>query len=203
MILCDTYDEYLERCKGVKNFSYDNFDTTNLPQFIADTRERLSEVIAAKHLIGQCTDCLQLLGEHVRQFDVRGVLNGISFEFEDNYFMIHDEFNNRTRYCTCCGPVEYDYDYYIKKFRKRFGMIDWNDGNCYWAATMIQKRFGGEICYDVVVGHFVVKYPDGRYYDFGGEYVPDDRKNLIEWNKFSEYDSEQYERIMRDCIMNL
>lgn len=90
----------------------------------------------------------------------------------------------------------------LVKFRERLGLKDWNTGNCYWAATLLKNRFGGELYYDVVVGHFVVGFDDGKFYDFGGEYIPAESKNMVAWGKFEDYDPLRYERIKRDCIMN-
>lgn len=85
-------------------------------------------------------------------------------------------------------------DFIQRRFPKD---CNWTDGNCYFFALILQNVFGGEIYYDVINGHFVAKI--GRnYYDWTGKV-----RNiglLVEWDKFSEYDSLQKERIIRDCI---
>lgn len=93
-------------------------------------------------------------------------------------------------------------DEIIDFITRRFGPYDedseWMRCNCYYFATILNERFpGGHIYYDVVVGHFVYEY-DGLYYDYSGLIEPTD--DLVEWEKFDEYDSYQKERIIRDCI---
>lgn len=75
----------------------------------------------------------------------------------------------------------------------------WVDGNCYYFAIILKDRFPkGSICYDVIYGHFVFLYKN-RLYDWTGLY--NNAGNLVEWDKFKEYDSLVYERVVRDCIM--
>ena len=42
------------------------------------------------------------------------------------------------------------------------------NGFCYYFALMLQCRFGGEILYAPIVGHFVTRIGD-RYYDVTGD----------------------------------
>ena len=77
---------------------------------------------------------------------------------------------------------------------------DWLTGNCYYFAVILLARFPqGSIYYDIIDGHFVFGY-QGLYYDWTGitDYAKD---NLVEWNKFDEYDILRKERIIRDCIL--
>ena len=77
---------------------------------------------------------------------------------------------------------------------------NWLDGNCYYFAVILKDRFpDGKIFYDVVLGHFVFAY-DGHMYDWNG-LVNLDKRYLIEWDKFDEYDSLQKQVIIRDCIL--
>lgn len=88
----------------------------------------------------------------------------------------------------------------IKQFNERFPEMGWTTGNCYYYAVMFKARFGGQIYYDVIAGHFVVKVKD-KYYDYNGEYVPDKQDAIIQWSKFNKYDSLQRKRIKSGCIL--
>ena len=197
------FDNYIDFKDAISKIDYSTLSgrEEDYPTFTADTYEKLSEIMVQNDgNLKFATKSLMLLNKKVRQYNVRGVFKGLYITCEDNYYIMNTR--DRKICCTCCAPIDVDYDFYIRKFRNRFGMIEWNDGNCYWGATILEKRFGGDMYYDVSVGHFVVKMSDGRFYDFDGEYTPQDTKYMIEWEKFSEYDSLQCERIMRDCVLN-
>ena len=83
--------------------------------------------------------------------------------------------------------------------RRRFPEdCNWTNGNCYYFAVILQARFGGEIFYDVIYGHFVTKI-ENKFYDHKGEVDLTDRV-LISWQDFEKYDSLQKERITEDCL---
>ena len=77
-------------------------------------------------------------------------------------------------------------------------------GYCYYFALMLVHRFpnwegyDSRICYDVLHGHFVANIGK-KCYDITGEVDLIGRK-LIGWDEFEAYDSEQYKRIVNDCI---
>ena len=75
---------------------------------------------------------------------------------------------------------------------------NWLNGNCYYFAAILQARFGGEIYYDVIYGHFVTKIK-GKFYDHSGEVDLKDRV-FVSWNNFDDYDSLQKIRITEDCL---
>lgn len=91
-------------------------------------------------------------------------------------------------------------DEIIEFINRRFTKdSNWNCENCYYFALILKDRFpGGNICYDVINGHFSYLYK-GNYYDHTGLIYPDGY--IVDWNKFDEYDSIQKQRIIRDCIM--
>lgn len=89
----------------------------------------------------------------------------------------------------------------VLKFIGRFGDCDWLTGNCYYFAAILEKRFGGVICYDTSHGHFVTRI-DGEYYDYNGVYRPDKPDAVVEWSWFCTYDPLQYGRVLRDCVEN-
>lgn len=75
---------------------------------------------------------------------------------------------------------------------------NWLTGNCYYFSLILKDRFpGGSVFYDVINGHFVFKYK-GSYYDWTG--MVKSNGYLIEWDKFDEYDLNQKQVIIRDCI---
>ena len=75
---------------------------------------------------------------------------------------------------------------------------NWLTGNCYYFSLILKDRFPeGSIYYDVINGHFVFKCED-NYYDWTG--IVKSNGYLIEWDKFDEYDSNQKQVIIRDCI---
>ena len=76
---------------------------------------------------------------------------------------------------------------------------NWLNGNCYFFALILLDRFPiGKILYDVIDGHFVCEI-DGRKYDWSGIVDESGEHNWIEWDKFHEYDSLQYQRVVKDC----
>lgn len=87
----------------------------------------------------------------------------------------------------------------ILEFVKRRFPVDqdWTTGNCYFFALILQSVFGGDIMYDVVKGHFLLKL-NNELYDWTGKV--EEYGCIIKWEEFMEYDSLQYERIIKDCI---
>jgi len=87
----------------------------------------------------------------------------------------------------------------LEFIRRRFTTdCHWLDGNCYYFAVILKARFpSGKIFYDVTNGHFVF-LTDGKYYDWTGEVEPDGE--LIEWQRFGDYDRLRKERIIRGCV---
>lgn len=89
----------------------------------------------------------------------------------------------------------------LEFIKRRFSAnCNWLDGNCFYFSIILLSRFPqGSIWYDTIQGHFVFQY-NGDYYDWTGKINPIVEK-LIEWDKFEEYDSNQKQWIIRDCIM--
>lgn len=87
----------------------------------------------------------------------------------------------------------------IVSFSKRFSADNWTSGNCYYYAVILRDKFGGEIFYDTIQGHFVVQI-DEVFYDYNGVYVPTNKTAVVSWSSFESYDRLQYERIKRDCL---
>ena len=75
----------------------------------------------------------------------------------------------------------------------------WTDGNCYYFALILKDRFeDGIILYDVIEGHFVFQR-HGVKFDWRGVVDESGEHNYVEWDKFNEYDHEQYCRVANDC----
>lgn len=88
----------------------------------------------------------------------------------------------------------------IKEFTSRFTDNNWTTGNCYYFSLILKDRFNGEIYYDTIQGHFCVKIEES-FYDYNGVYNPIKNDATIKWSEFDKYDSLQYQRIIRDCIL--
>lgn len=77
---------------------------------------------------------------------------------------------------------------------------DWISGNCYYFAIILKARFkNSEIYYDVIDGHFFIKYRR-KFYDWTGEIYPN-TDHIIKWDDFDKYDTLVKSRIIRDCIL--
>lgn len=87
----------------------------------------------------------------------------------------------------------------IIEFIKRRFPIDnsWSNGNCYYFALILQKRFGGELYYDSIVGHFFLKNSIGNF-DYNGKYEPKSEHKLEDIKKD---DLLWYERLVKYCIL--
>lgn len=91
-------------------------------------------------------------------------------------------------------------DKILKFISNRFPIdCNWLTGNCFYFAQILKSRFPeGEIYYDVIFGHFLFKIYN-NYYDWSGKV--ESIGQPVKWDTFqSEYDSLQYERIIKDCV---
>lgn len=87
----------------------------------------------------------------------------------------------------------------IEFIQRRFpNDSNWTSGNCYYFALILKDRFGGEIFYDLIEGHFFVKIKK-KYYDYAGE-IDVNNRVFISWEKFDKYDKLQKKRIIHDCL---
>ena len=88
----------------------------------------------------------------------------------------------------------------ILEFINRRFKVDckWTDGNCYYFALMLKERFGGEIYYVPIEGHFVCKIGE-KYYDFRGQCQRFQSKPLT-LETIAKNDINWYNRIWKDCI---
>lgn len=73
------------------------------------------------------------------------------------------------------------------------------EGCCYWFAYILQQRYGGEIWYDNIIGHFVCKI-EGTYYDVTGVYEPENIDWLESWSSIQQTEPERAQRITKHCI---
>lgn len=81
---------------------------------------------------------------------------------------------------------------------KRFDIdCKWLSGNCYYFALILKERFGGEIYYDPIEGHFFLKTFIGNF-DYNGSYTPNSE---IKLESIKEKDPLWYNRLLEDCIL--
>ena len=73
---------------------------------------------------------------------------------------------------------------------------NWLSGNCYYFAVILKDRFGGEIFYDPVDGHFFLKI-DGVNYDYSGIYTQTKECQLRD---IEQSDPLWHSRLINDCI---
>lgn len=74
-------------------------------------------------------------------------------------------------------------------------------GCCFWFATILSIRFGGETIYSPIENHFVQKIND-RLYDVRGD-VTDlyNGQPLYSWAGYGNVDSLDHVRVYRDCVI--
>lgn len=76
----------------------------------------------------------------------------------------------------------------------------WLDGNCYYFALILHDRFPeSEIIYDLIEGHFLIRYKN-ILYDWHGIYIPDNYNALVVWENYKSEDPIHYKRIIKDVI---
>lgn len=76
-----------------------------------------------------------------------------------------------------------------------------SNGYCYWFAMILSSRFGvidSSIYYLPIRNHFITKIGN-KFYDITGEIIPDEE--TYEWTTYKIFDSLDYGRIKRDCIL--
>ena len=89
----------------------------------------------------------------------------------------------------------------LEFIHRRFPNEDnWLTGNCYWFAYILTARFYPylQIYVFPIQNHFVVKDPDGRFYDWSGEVFP--KETPLTHAEAYGYDIEWANRLKRDCI---
>lgn len=94
-----------------------------------------------------------------------------------------------------------DTDVVLDFIERRFKECNWLNGNCYWFAYILTKRFPFlEIYYNQVEGHFyAVDIVNLWAYDFTGVHEYDvDNMRCFECLKGE--DPELYGRLIRDCV---
>lgn len=93
---------------------------------------------------------------------------------------------------------ELENDVVLEFINRRFKEdCHWTDGNCYYFALILSRRFGGTICYDQIDGHFSTLIY-GKYYDFTGIIEPS--KEVMSLDYIRDHDSSLYFRLIDDCI---
>jgi hypothetical protein len=89
---------------------------------------------------------------------------------------------------------------FIAHFQRPDTIEVFTNGMCYWFAVLLRERFGGDILYNMAVGHFVCDI-DGELYDVTGDVTEQYNYDpMVYWDALPEYDNLLYERLMRDCV---
>lgn len=89
---------------------------------------------------------------------------------------------------------------FIAHFQRPDTIEVFTNGMCYWFAVILLERFGGDILYDMEIGHFVCDV-GGRLYDVTGDVTERiGNSSLVCWDFLPEHDNLLYERLMRDCV---
>lgn len=92
----------------------------------------------------------------------------------------------------------------ILEFIKRRFPVDcnWMNGNCYFFAQILASRFGGDVVYDPIDGHFLFLTYANELYDWTGrrEYSDEQKRKMVLWSEYSIIDPLHHEHIWRDCI---
>lgn len=79
----------------------------------------------------------------------------------------------------------------------------WMDGNCFWLAFILVRRFAFlEIYYLPITGHFVaLNIDDLVYYDFEGAHnVSDLDEPFLSWDSIKRTDIKYHQQLLRDCV---
>ena len=71
------------------------------------------------------------------------------------------------------------------------------EGYCYYFAIILQERFGGQILYDPIAGHFIT-FINNKYYDITGDITEIYKNNTNLYDKTIWMSSES---IIRDVIL--
>ena len=90
-------------------------------------------------------------------------------------------------------------DKILEFIKRRFETdCNWTNGNCYWFALILKKRFPKcKIYYLPIEGHFVVKYK-GQFYDWTG--IVELEEEPIKFSKLKKMDTLWYSHLIRDCF---
>ena len=88
-----------------------------------------------------------------------------------------------------------EFSFFGKQVRECF-----TRGNCYWFAFILHERFGGDIMYNDVEGHFACRIKrklyditgccDNLYYD-----------SWTKWENYKKVETSHSKGIIRDCIL--
>ena len=91
-------------------------------------------------------------------------------------------------------------DEHIEEFIKLFSEAEnvFLNNCCYWMAHILITRFGGEIVYDPVGGHFLSRI-NNKLWDIRGD-VTSGYELVLTWETLRKQESAWAARIERDCI---
>lgn len=90
----------------------------------------------------------------------------------------------------------------LEFIKRRFPTdCNWCNGNCYYFAVILCKRFSWlEPYYLPIEGHFMAGNGTFFFDHRGVHYKSELEETPYEWSKYEEFDCLDYNRIVRDCI---
>ena len=189
--LGEIYDFYSRRFKYISMFKSIRANIA----FISALKFRFPEgtIVKGTNLVIGKHKCSYLLHYRGMNFAEFGVIELGPF---DEIEIDHDVYLH-------CISYEADVNKYsdiIAVFNHGISDCNWMDGNCFYYAYMLKQIFPlGTIVYDVIYGHFMLRYMD-RYFDYTGEREYDPEWYIVEFDKLDQYDVKVEERIYRDVI---
>ena len=91
----------------------------------------------------------------------------------------------------------------LEFIKRRFRSSDrWLEGNCYYFAKILEARFGLEIVYCPIPGHFMARDKNsGLFYDWLGHHTEDEVVPYYVWNELETAEPRLYRSIVEDCVM--
>lgn len=87
---------------------------------------------------------------------------------------------------------------FIEGMRNEGTVRVFTEGYCYWFAWMLAGRFGGDLMYNPVLGHFCMRDGSGAMWDVTGMVADDGRWQ--EWWLYVLNEPLDAERVRRYCI---
>lgn len=96
-------------------------------------------------------------------------------------------------------PTVTDILNFIKSFQNEGTIEKFQNGGCYWFATILRGRFpGGQIVYNPIIGHFAYKI-NGSFFDIGGCIIFEESPYFVPWDTY-ELGSSHRQKVIEGCI---
>ena len=91
----------------------------------------------------------------------------------------------------------------LEFIKRRFHNRDlWLNGNCYYFAKILETRFGLQIVYCPLPGHFMARdITSGLFYDWLGSHTEDEISPYYVWDELKAEEPGLYRTIVEGCVM--